>query len=276
MRLEFHRIVGGFAGLGRSVEQEKCAAAVEQRVGLPCRVVFDCKSVVGSGQRAFGVFAFEPSLGEVAPDFLGRRAWIIGRCDEREALGCEFEVARVVGLDAAPLECLGRNVGGEIIFDRELDFGGELWCVLRSEVTQREEDASVFGVGIGAQGACGFEVFDRLAGLVAFDEPPTDPVAGLGAQVGAEVGDIFQKPLIAVHHFRDVVFLAAQARRFEPRERHQIFRGRWVGDELVVIGECLARLGEFGVGRRAFGDRRGNARIIRKARDEFVERANRT
>ena len=134
----------------------------------------------------------------------------------------------------------------------------------------------MFGVGIGAQGACGFEVFDRLAGLVAFDEPPTDPVAGLGAQVGAEVGDIFQKPLIAVHHFRDVVFLAAQARRFEPRERHQIFRGRWVGDELVVIGECLARLGDFGVGRCALGDRRGNARIIRKARDEFVERANRT
>ena len=126
LRLEFHRIVGGFAGLGRSVEQEKCAAAVEQRVGLPCRVVFDCKSVVGSGQRAFGVFAFEPSLGEVAPDFLGRRAWIIGRCDEREALGCEFEVARVVGLDAAPLECLGRDVGGKIIFDRDLDFGGEL------------------------------------------------------------------------------------------------------------------------------------------------------
>ena len=209
LRLEFHCLGCGLAGLGSSVEQEKRAAAVKQRVGLPCRIVLDRKRVIGSGQRAFGVFGFESCLGEVAPDFLGRRAWVIGRCDEREALGREFEIAGVVGLDAAPLECLDRDVGGEIVFDRKLDFGSELRRVLCSEISQREENAGVFVVGIGAQGACGFEVFDRLAGLVAFDEPPTDPIAGFGAQVGTEVGDIFQKPLIAVHHFRDVVFLAA-------------------------------------------------------------------
>ena len=276
LRTESEGFVGGVAGLDVALEAEEGTGAIEEGVGFPGGVVLDVEEVRDGGEGLGEFGGFDESLGEVAPDFLLGGAGFVGVGDDFEETGGGLVVAGVVGLHTGPLHGLLGDVLDVFPPDGEVDLRGEALRVLGGKVGEGEEQAGVFRVGFGAEGAGGVEERGGFLGLVGFHHAPADPVVRLGLEIVGEVIDLFQQALVADEHVLDVAFLAAGAGGLEPGQGDKVGRRDLVGGEAVEVGDGLGRLTGLGVGLGALHEGGMDALVIRIFCKEIGQRADGT